>query len=170
MSGEGGFNPLDPDGWGNLVWTLVIFGLSLPLILKIVFKPIVAALADRDTAANTAVTEAKAARDGAESARDELEKRLAEASEEVTAMLSQARADAEARSRTILAEAEERAAGQIDRAQAEISAAKEQAMAEIRAEVVDLALGAAGAVVGRSFAEGDDRRLVEDLVRQVEAN
>ena len=60
--------------------------------------------------------------------------------------------------------------GQIDRAQAEISAAKEQAMAEIRAEVVDLALGAAGAVVGRSFAEGDDRRLVEDLVRQVEAN
>ena len=47
-AGDGKFNPLDPNGAGNLIWTLLIFLLALPFMWKMVFGPISAALLERD--------------------------------------------------------------------------------------------------------------------------
>ena len=43
---EGGFNVFDLNGAGNFLWTLIIFVLSLPLMWKMVFGPISAALVE----------------------------------------------------------------------------------------------------------------------------
>jgi F-type H+-transporting ATPase subunit b len=52
----------------------------------------------------------------------------------------------------------------IERARADIDAEKEKALLAIRDEVVDLALSAAGQVLGRKADSDDDRRLAADLV------
>ena len=43
VSGGGGFDPLDPSGLGNLMWTIVIFLVALPLMWKMVFSKIAGA-------------------------------------------------------------------------------------------------------------------------------
>jgi hypothetical protein len=48
--GEGGFNPIDFATGGNVFWTLVIFGVSVPLIWKLVMGPVTRALEERDAA------------------------------------------------------------------------------------------------------------------------
>ena len=53
-----------------------------------------------------------------------------------------------------------------ERATAEIEAEKQRAVADLRAEVADLALAAAGKVVGASMTGDIQRRLVEDFLRE----
>jgi len=53
-----------------------------------------------------------------------------------------------------------------DRAAAEIDAEKHRAIADLRAEVADLALAAAGKVVGESMTGDRQRRLVEEFLRE----
>jgi F-type H+-transporting ATPase subunit b len=52
------------------------------------------------------------------------------------------------------------------RATAEIEAEKHRALADLRAEVADLALAAAGKVVGESMTDQRQRRLVEEFLRE----
>ena len=51
------------------------------------------------------------------------------------------------------------------RAAAEIEAEKVRAIADVRAEVADLALLAAGRVVGETMTDERQRRLVEEFLR-----
>ena len=53
------------------------------------------------------------------------------------------------------------------RAAAEIEAEKQRAIADLRAEVADLALAAAGGVVGETMTDERQRRLVEEFLRRL---
>jgi F-type H+-transporting ATPase subunit b len=53
-----------------------------------------------------------------------------------------------------------------ERATAEIDAEKHRALADLRAEVADLALAAAGKVVGESMTDQRQRRLVDEFLRE----
>ena len=54
-----------------------------------------------------------------------------------------------------------------DRATAEIEAEKVRAIADVRAEVADLALRAAGRVVGETMTDERERRLVEEFLTRL---
>jgi len=51
------------------------------------------------------------------------------------------------------------------RATEEIEAEKQRAMAELRTEVTDLALAAAGKVIGASMTDDRQRQLVDEFLR-----
>ena len=85
-------------------------------------------------------------------------------------MLSEARERAELREREIIDTAKKEADAMIERARTEIEAAKEKALLAIRDEVVDLAIGAAGKVLGREANSDDDRRLVADVIGATEGS
>jgi F-type H+-transporting ATPase subunit b len=53
-----------------------------------------------------------------------------------------------------------------ERAATEIDAEKQRAIADLRAEVADLALRAAGRVVGETLTTERERRLVEDFLAE----
>jgi F-type H+-transporting ATPase subunit b len=55
------------------------------------------------------------------------------------------------------------------RATAEIEAEKGRAIADLRAEVADLALAAAGKVVGESMTDDRQRKLVADYLAETSA-
>ena len=50
------------------------------------------------------------------------------------------------------------------RATSDIEAEKQRALADLRAEVADLALAAAGKVVGETMTSARERRLVEEFL------
>ena len=57
-----------------------------------------------------------------------------------------------------------------EQATAEIEAEKQRALSDLRSEVADLALAAAGKVVGQSMTGESQRRLVEEFLRESAAN
>lgn len=163
-SGDGGFNPLDVGGAGNLLWTLIIFGLALFPMWKMVFSRILVMATSRDEKAAEAVTLAARANEEAEKARAEVEVRLGEAQAEASKLLAGARERADARERDIIENAKKEADAMIESARVSIQAEQDKAIASIRAEVVELSLSAAARVIGRQVGSADDRRVVAEIV------
>lgn len=166
MSSEGGgFNPLDMALGGNVLWTWVIFLVALPFIWRIVMGPVTNALEERDQHAARAIAAAEKASAEAEKARADVEIALGQAQAEAVKLMGEARQRAEVREHEIVDAAKQEAAGMVESARKAIRAEQDKAISAIRAEVVDLAMNAAGQVLERNVDHEDDRRLVSELVR-----
>jgi F-type H+-transporting ATPase subunit b len=159
----GGFNPFE-FAQGATFWTVVIFLLALVPMWKFVFGPITAALDERDRKVDEALAAAERARREAEeqtaATRAELDKARAEAK----AMVHEATARAERQAQEELSRARLEAERQLQQARQEIDAHKRRALEEIRREVVDLAIGSAGAILRRDVDDDAHRRFVADFV------
>jgi F-type H+-transporting ATPase subunit b len=162
--GEGKFNPIDFATGGNLFWTLVIFGVSVPLIWKLVMGPVTRALEERDDRTTSAIAAAEKASADAQRARAELERSLAEAQASAAKLLGEARARAETRGQEIVEAARGEAGQLLESARRAIRIEQDKAIAAIRNEVVELSLRAATKVLDRNVASEDDRRLAAQVV------
>lgn len=158
------FDIFDQTGAGNFIWTLVIFAIALPLMWKLVFGPIAAALVERDSKADEAVHAARAASEEAERSRAEVEIALGNANAEAKKIVGAAASRGETRERDIVENAKKEAEAMIVSARTAIEGERDRAVAAIRSEVVDLSMKAATEVLGRNVGSEDDRRLVQDIV------
>ena len=165
---EGGFNPLDLGDLGGFLWTLIIFLVAAPFMWMVVMGPVTRALEERDGKAARAIVEAQKASSDAERARAEVEVSLGEARAEAAEVMAEARERAGVRERELIEAAKLEASGLVDGARRATQAEQQKAIAAIREEDVDLAVAGARKVLGRNVGSEDDRRLVSDLVGQVE--
>jgi F-type H+-transporting ATPase subunit b len=121
-------------------------------------------LADRKDRIETGLKDAEQARRDRENAEQERVTTLSEARREANEILTRAQKVAqETRDADIAATREELERLRV-RAAAEIEAEKTRAIADVRAEVADLALLAAGKVVGETMTGDRQRRLVEEFL------
>ena len=158
------FRLFDDFAFGATFWTLVIFGLSLPLMIKFVFGPIVRNLDARDKRVEQAAVAAEEARKAAETAVARAESEREEARAEARKMVQDAQTRAERQAQEAVAVAKAEADRQVDQARQEIEAAKRRALMEIRQEVVDLSLAAAGKILRRDVDDDAHRALVSDFL------
>ena len=108
--------------------------------------------------------DAEQARRDRESAEQERLATLAEARREANEILARAQKVAQETRDADIAATREELERMRERAAAEIEAEKHRAIADLRAEVADLALAAAGKVVGESMTDERQRRLVEEFL------
>jgi F-type H+-transporting ATPase subunit b len=100
-------------------------------------------------------------RDGAAADRDRV---LADARREAQALISAAQKSAqELRDADIAATREELERLRV-KAASDIAAERDRALADLRAQVADLALAAAGKVVGETMTDARQRRLVDEFL------
>jgi F-type H+-transporting ATPase subunit b len=159
------FEAFGVDIW-KLGFQIVNFLLLLYLLNRFLFKRVLRLLDERETTISQGLEDAEAAARDRELARAEREAALAEARREAEAMVQRAAKTAEATSADILAEAKASAEQITERAREEISAEKEKALAEIRGEVADLALEAAGKLMGSEMDAPKQRKLVEQFLAE----
>jgi F-type H+-transporting ATPase subunit b len=159
----GGFNPFE-FAQGATFWTVVIFLLALVPMRKFVFGPITAALDERDRKVDEALAAAERARREAEEQTAATRAELEKARVEAKAMVQEATSRAERQAQEELARARAEAERQLQRARQEIDAQKQKALEEIRREVVDLAIGSAGAILRRDVDDEAHRRFVTEFV------
>ena len=169
MAEGGGFNPLEIS-FGQYFWTWVIFLVSLPLMWKVVFKPISQALENRDRQAEDAIKSSVEAQRAAEAARKEIEERLEQTRLETQAQLKEARERAEKQANDLLAKARAEAEADRSRAIAEIDAERRRAVAEIRDLAVDVSLDAAGKLMKREMKGDDQKAFVSDFISKADAS
>jgi F-type H+-transporting ATPase subunit b len=140
------------------------FVVFLVLIWTFAFKPVSKMLADRKERIEQGLKDAEQARRDRENAESERVSTLTEARREANDILARAQKVAqETRDADIAATKDELERMRV-RAAAEIDAEKTRAIADVRAEVADLALLAAGRVVGETMSDDRQRRLVEEFL------
>jgi F-type H+-transporting ATPase subunit b len=140
------------------------FVLFLVLMWQFAFKPIASMLADRKARIEQGLRDAEQARKDRENAEQERLTAITEARREANDILARAQKVAqETRDADIAATREELERMRV-RASDEIGAEKQRALAELRTEVADLALQAAGRVVGETMTDQRQRRLVEEFL------
>jgi F-type H+-transporting ATPase subunit b len=153
----------------NLFWVLVSainFLLLLAIVWTFALKPLTRTLDDRRNAIEQGLKDAEQARRDREAAETERLAALAEARREANDILARAQKVAqETRDADIAATREEIERIRV-RAAEEIEAEKLRAMGELRAEVADLALAAAGRVIGETMDDPRQRRLVEEFLTE----
>jgi F-type H+-transporting ATPase subunit b len=152
----------------NLFWVIVAainFLLFFAIVWTFAFKPVSAILADRKSRIERGLQDAEQARRDRENAEAERVATLGEARREANDILTRAQKVAqETRDADIAATKDELERMRV-RAASEIEAEKVRAIADVRAEVADLALLAAGRVVGETMTDERQRRLVEEFLQ-----
>lgn len=151
----------------NLFWVLVSainFLLLAFIVWTFAFKPLTRTLDDRREAIEQGLKDAEQARRDRESAESERVQALAEARREANEILARAQKVAQETRDADIAATREDLERMRERATSEIGAEKQRAIAELRGEVADLALAAAGRVVGESMTDDRQRRLVQEFL------
>ena len=158
-------------GLGLIFWSALGFLSVLFLLTKYAWKPILAALDEREKSIEEALKSAEIARNEMSNLKAENEKIIQEAKIERDRMLLQATET----SKQIVEEAKELAGKEgylmIEKAKAAIETEKLAAMEELKVHVGVLALAVAEKLLKRNFiSDASQQKLVEELVRDIKLN
>jgi F-type H+-transporting ATPase subunit b len=155
-------------GIGLMVWTLLVFGITMVLLSRLAFPRISEALERRKRGIEESIDTAERTRREADQLLHEYRERLKEARAQAEEIVQRARQAADAheheskeRGQTIVAEASERA-------QRDIEAATKRAIGDLRREVADLTVLATEKVTRKALDADDQKRLVEEALRELD--
>jgi F-type H+-transporting ATPase subunit b len=164
---EGGSFLVSP-GLGLMIWTLVLFLITMGVLKKFAFPKIQEALDRRAKVIAESIDAAERQRRESDELLAEYRGRLAEAREQADDILARARKAAET------AEAEATAAGKekreelVSAAKRDIEAETRRSLEQIRQEVADLTVLATEKVTRKSLSSDDQKRLVEEALSEVD--
>ncbi len=170
--GEGGEGGGEEAGLQiNLFWILVSalnFLLFLAIIYFAAFRNIGQRLEDRRRRIEQGLRDADQARREREQASIQRQAVLTEARREASEIVARSQRTADEIRERELADVRAELERARERAVAEIQAERQRALADVRAQVADLALMAAGRVVGETMNDQRERRLVEEFLAEVD--
>jgi F-type H+-transporting ATPase subunit b len=161
-------NPLLEPSPGLMIWTLVMFFITLYILKRYVFGPLSAAIEKRRTQIEQSIQEAESSRDEAVRLLDEYKTQLATARKEADELRDRGRRDGERERASIVTAAEWQRERILSDTQQQVDAQGRQALASVRDDVAGLALAAAEKVTRKSLTDQDHRRLVEDALKELD--
>ncbi len=165
---EGGDNPLLSPSPGLMIWTMIMFLLTLWVLKKYVFGPVGEIVEKRKLKIETDLADAEKSRDDAVRMLEDYKVQLADARKEADELRDRGRREGERERATIVTAAE----GQRERIMADtkqqIDAQSQAALASVRGDVASIALAAAEKVTRKSLTDDDHRRLVEEALREID--
>jgi F-type H+-transporting ATPase subunit b len=164
---EGGSFLVSPD-IGLMIWTLIVFGLSLFLLNRLAFPRIAEALDRRQRAIEESIDAAEQTRKEADQILAEYRERLAEARGQADDIVARARKTGEAAENEIVAEARGKREEMMEQTRRDIEAETRRAIQEIRAEVADLTVLATEKVTRKTLTDEDHKRLVEEALAELD--
>ncbi|MEE2642975.1 MAG: F0F1 ATP synthase subunit B [Planctomycetota bacterium] len=160
----GGSEQPDALAWSPdlALFTLLLFIVFVAVLSFFAWKPIMAALDEREKSVTEKIDAAEANAAKMEGLKNEYEAKLAAAAEEASRMVAEARKDAQSAKDRILAEAAAEADRQRERAIADIQSAKDAAVRELAQKTVDSAVVLAGEMVRKEIDADVHRQLIQD--------
>lgn len=156
-----GLNP------GVSFWTLVIFIVLAIVLGKLAYPPILGYAAAREQRIQDALDDARRQREETEKLLEQQRAELAEARVQAQAVIAEGKQAAERVREEMLAKARTEQEELVARARQDIQREREAALESLRREAVELAIAAAGKLVGQRVDTAEDRRLVTDYLKSV---
>jgi F-type H+-transporting ATPase subunit b len=165
---DGGGSFLVSPDVGLMIWTLVVFGLSMFVLGKLAFPRIAEALDRRQHAIEESIDTAERIRKEADEILAEYRARLAEARGQADEIVARARKTGEAAEVELIAEARAKREEMMEQTRRDIEAETRRAILEIRAEVADLTVLATEKVTRKTLTDADHKRLVEEALAELD--
>jgi F-type H+-transporting ATPase subunit b len=162
-------NPLVQPDPGLYIWTILVFLVLVALLAKFAWKPLLAALDERQQSIRTALDDARRAKQELEGIHAESAKLLAQARSESAEIVSRSRSDADRFREEMKEKARAEAASMLRNAERQIELETTRAVQQIREETVDLSIGIASKILQRNVSREDNERLIEETFKQLEA-
>jgi F-type H+-transporting ATPase subunit b len=153
---------------GLMIWTLLAFGISFSILRKVAFPRIAKALDKRRRAIVDSIESAERTRVEADELLQEYRERLKEAREQAEEIVTRARRASESLQEETKAEARQQREELMEATRRDIQAETRRALDEIRKEVASLTVLATEKVTRKSLDEGDQRRLVEEALEEID--
>jgi F-type H+-transporting ATPase subunit b len=153
---------------GLMVWTLLLFAISMYVLAKLAFPRISAALDKRQHAIEESIDHAERIRHEADDVLEEYRERLHEARAQAEEIIARSRKAAEVHERDALEEAKATREQLLEQTRRDIDSETRRAISEIRREVADLTVLATEKVTRKTLNDDDQRRLVEDALSELD--
>jgi F-type H+-transporting ATPase subunit b len=153
---------------GTLIAQLLIFLVMLGVLYRFAWGPLLKILNERRERIQQGVEATERAKQELEAAEKERQAKLEEARREAQAMLDRIAKQAEDLRKELEAKAREQAEALIARARAEIQQERQKAVQDLRLQVADLAVLAAGRIIGESLDAKKHRELIERAIEEAE--
>jgi F-type H+-transporting ATPase subunit b len=153
---------------GLMIWTLIAFGITFFVLRKYAFGPIQRTIDERRDRIRRAVEEADAARAEARALLEQHKALIGQAKSEAGEILAETRKVAEAQLARAREETEVDRQRRLEETRKQIEAETARALEQIRIEVADLTLAATSRVIGRVLTDEDQRRLIDEAVRDLD--
>ena len=153
---------------GLMVWTLVLFGVSMFILWKVAFPRIQEALDRRQRAIEESIDIAERTRRDADELLAEYRERLTAARHQADEIVARARKAGEQVEADLTAQGKQRREELLEQARKDIQAETRRAIQEIRAEVADLTILATEKVTRKTLTADDQRRLVDEAVAELD--
>jgi F-type H+-transporting ATPase subunit b len=164
---EGGSFLVTPD-IGLMIWTLLVFGISMYVLYKLAFPRIAEALDKRQHAIEESIELSERTRREADELLAEYRERLAEARGQADDIVARARKTGEAAENEIVSDARAKREEMMAQTRRDIEAETRRAILEIRAEVANLTVLATEKVTRKSLTGDDQKRLVDEALSELD--
>ncbi len=166
LASEGGGGLINLDK--SLFIQVINFALLLVILVKLLYRPLLAKMEERTRAIRKSLDEAQAARADAQREREEHAGRLQAAHAEAQAIRATALKEAAEEQRKLVEGARAEAARLVESARNEMAQDVRRARQELRQEVADLATTVAERLIRKSLRDEDHRRIVQDAIARVD--
>ena len=151
-----------------MIWTLLVFVISMYILSKVAFPRIAEALDKRQQAIEDAIDTAERTRTEAQQLLEEYRERLAEARTQADEIVARARKTGENNEAESVAEAKRKREEMMAQTRRDIEQETRRAIQEIRAEVADLTVMATEKVTRKTLTDDDQKRLVEEALSELD--
>jgi F-type H+-transporting ATPase subunit b len=165
---ESGGSFLVSPGLGLMIWTLVLFLITMWVLSKVAFPKIQEALDKRANAISESIEAAERQRKESDELLAEYRARLAEAREQADDIMARARKSAETAEAEAAASGREKREELVEAAKRDIEAETRRSLDQIRQQVADLTVLAPERVTRKSLNPDDQKRLVEEALGEVD--
>jgi F-type H+-transporting ATPase subunit b len=163
-------NPLVQPDPGLYIWTILTFLILVWLLAKFAWRPLLAALDERQSSIRKALDDARRAKQELEGIHAESAKLLAQARSEAAEIVSRSRSDADRFREEMKEKARTEATGLIRNAERQIELETTRALQQIRQEAVDISIGIASKLLQRNVSKEDNERLIAETFQQLETS
>ncbi len=158
-------------GLGLLVWTLIAFGIVFFILKKFAWKPLLAALKERETGIADAISSAEKVKLEMASLKNENEALMNKAREERGVMIKEAKVASD----KMIAEAKDKAKAEYDRiiadAQQAINQQKNAALTDVKNQVGALVIEVSEKILRRELAnKAEQETYIKQLAETVKLN
>jgi F-type H+-transporting ATPase subunit b len=155
---------------GLIFWTVITFVVLLIVLKKVAWKPILAALDQREAAIKESLEKAEKAREEAQKVLDENKSNIAKAEEESKKIIDQSRAYAEKLKDQLIRESKEQAKKIVDDAADEIERKKDAAFNDLKNQVAEIAINAAEKILKETLNKESNKRIVDKYISDISRN
>jgi F-type H+-transporting ATPase subunit b len=155
-------------GLGLMIWTLLLFGLTLWVLSKVALPRIGEALEKRANAIRDSIDAAQKQREEADRLLQEYRQRLKEAREQADDIVSRARKAAEAAEAEAAASGREKREELVGAARRDIEMETRRSLERIRKEVADLTVIATEKITRKTLDDDDHKRLIDEALKEVD--